>query len=142
MNRITELWLAGVAPAQDGLFRADGSARRAQTDSAMLSWFHLGAPCDLNALLAADSGGVTCIDINPRCFAELPDGTGYVCGGGGSHGSEGFFARLDVHKSPVWVVSLGESNPFERVTVEGDRAVFINNLGNSIAVDLTISDFA
>jgi hypothetical protein len=41
----------------------------------------------------------------------------------------------------VWVVSLGESNPFERATVVGSLATFTNNLGNSITIDLTDPDF-
>jgi hypothetical protein len=142
MSRITELWLAGERPAWDGLYRADGSARDAEVDSAALSWFDLGPPFDLDAALAEDPGWVTSADHHPQGFARLPDGSGYVCCGDGAHGSEGFFARLDVDRNLVWLVSLSQSNPFERATVAGSLATFTNNLGNSITIDLTDPDFA
>ncbi|MCX2183868.1 hypothetical protein KV205_25535 [Streptomyces sp. SKN60] len=141
MSRITDLWRAGLAPARSGLYRADGSAREAATDGAALSWFELGAPLDLDALLAEDPEGVTQIDIHRRCFAKLPDASGYVCGGDGAHGSEGFAARLDTDRNLVWVVFMADSNPFERVATRGTTAVFFNNLGNSLAIDLTHHDF-
>jgi hypothetical protein len=140
-NRIAELWLANERPAWDGLYRADGSARDAEVDSAALSWFRLGPPIDLDALLAEDPEWLTSADPHPQSIAELPDGSGYVCCGDGAHGSEGFFARLDADRNLVWVVSLGESNPFERATVVGSLATFTNNLGNSITIDLTDPDF-
>ncbi|MCW2873006.1 hypothetical protein [Actinacidiphila oryziradicis] len=139
MNRIIELWLAGEAPAWDGLYRADGSARAVEIDSPRLSWFDLGAPLDVYALLTEDPGYV--IEFDVCAEAELPDGSGYVCCGDGSLGSNGFFARLDTGKNLVWVVSLFDSNPFERVTVEGSMATFTNNLGNSVTVDLASPDF-
>jgi hypothetical protein len=142
MKGITELWRAGEAPAWDGLFRADGSARAVEVDSAALSWFELGAPLNFETWLAENPETLTSIDIHPQGLAEIPDGSGYVCCGDGSHGSEGFFARLDRDKNPVWVVSLGDSNPFVRATVEGSMATFTNNLGNSITVDLADPDFA
>ncbi|MFI1717633.1 hypothetical protein ACIGW4_29605 [Streptomyces sp. NPDC053513] len=155
MSRITELWAAGDVPARDGLYRADGSAREVGIDSAALSRFGLGAPLDLEELLRGDPEGVTTYDIHPDCFAELPDdsgsgsgpdsgpglGPGFVCGGDGAHGSEGFFARLDADRNLVWVVSMGDSNPFEKVEVHGTTARFFNNLGNSIEIDLTDHDF-
>ncbi|MBK3576238.1 hypothetical protein JHN63_20935 [Streptomyces sp. MBT65] len=142
MNRIAELWRGGKAPAWDGLFRADGSARAVEVDSAALSWFELGAPLDFETWLAENPETLTTIDIHRQGLAEIPNGSGHVCCGEGSHGSEGFFARLDQDKNLAWVVSLGDSNPFVRATVEGSVATFTNNLGNSIPVDLTDPDFA
>jgi hypothetical protein len=141
-SRITELWLAGVAPAWHGLYRADGSARAVEVDGPALSRFGLGEPIDLDGLLVEDPGNVTAIDIHPLGLVTLPDGSGYVCCGDGSHGSAGFFGRLDPGRNLVWVVSLGDSNPFTGATVEGARARFTNNLGNSLAVDLASPDFA
>ncbi|SEE21879.1 hypothetical protein [Streptomyces sp. TLI_105] len=141
MSRIAELWAAGDVPEWDGLYRADGSAREVEIDSAALSWFDLGAPLDLEELLRGDPEGMTTYGIHPDCFAELPDGSGFVCGGDGAHGSEGFFARLDTDRNLVWVVSMGDSNPFEKVEVHGTAARFFNSLGNSIEIDLTDHDF-
>lgn len=142
MSRIVELWLAGEVPGWDGMYRADGSARVAGVDGVALSWFGLGPPLDLDALLRAEPDRVTSADIHPRGLAELPDGSGYVCCGDGAHGSEGFFARLDADRGLMWVVALGDSNPFERVMLVGPLATFTNNLGNSLTVDLTAADFA
>lgn len=58
-----------------------------------------------------------------------------------SVGVRGFFARLDQGRNLVWVVSLGESNPFERAVVRGSSATFTNNLGNSLTIDLTDPHF-
>ncbi|MER5516904.1 hypothetical protein [Streptomyces sp. NPDC002763] len=41
---IGELWRSGKAPAWDGLYRADGSARSARVDGGELSWFELVGP--------------------------------------------------------------------------------------------------
>lgn len=141
MNHIGELWAAGEVPAWDGVYREDGSARAVEADCAALSRFDLGGPLDLEELLRRDPEGTTPYDIHPDCVAELPDGSGFVCGGDGAHGSEGFFARLDAERNLVWVVAMAESNPFEKVEVDGTTARFFNNLGNAIAIDLTDPDF-
>jgi hypothetical protein len=142
MGLITELWPAGDAPAWDGLYWADGSARVAEVDGPGLSRFRLGAPRDLAALLAGDPGNLTAIAVHPRGVVELPDGSGRVCCGDGSLGSEGFFARLDADGNLVWPVSLGESGPFVRAEVAGSSATFINNLGNAFTLDLAAPEFA
>ncbi|MFF2775560.1 hypothetical protein ACFVU3_11680 [Streptomyces sp. NPDC058052] len=145
MSRIGELWARGEVPDRDGLYRADGSAREVDVDSAALSRFRLGGPLDLEELLRDDPGGTTPYDIHRGCFARLPEGSGagsgYVCGGDGAHGSEGFIARLDADRRLVWVVSMADSNPFERVELHGATARFFNNLGNAITIDLTARDF-
>jgi hypothetical protein len=137
MKRITELWLAGTAPARDGLYRVDGLATAVDVDGPELSWFDLGPPLDLDDVLA-DPDHVMKIDIFAE--AELPDGS-VVCGDG-AHGSEGFFARLDADGALVWIVPLGDSNPFMKVKIDGATATFTNNLDNSITVDLDSPQFA
>jgi hypothetical protein len=112
-----------------------------EVDGPRLSWFDVGGPFDLEGFLAEDSEWLTSADPHPRGFAELPDGAGYVCCGDGAHGSEGFFARLDKDKNLVWLVSLLDSNPFEKAEVHGTLATFTNNLGNSVVIDLTDPHF-
>ncbi|MEU2653836.1 hypothetical protein ABZ615_00770 [Streptomyces sp. NPDC007325] len=141
MSRITKLWADGLVPDRDGLYRADGTAREVEIDSAALSRFALGEPLDLDAWLEESPESVSSADVHPKCVAELPDGSGSVCGGDGPHGSQGFFARLDADGRLVWVVSMADSNPFERVEVHGTTVRFFNNLGNSIEIDLTEHDF-
>ncbi|MFF0482746.1 hypothetical protein [Streptomyces sp. NPDC004435] len=141
MRSIVDLWESGEVPDRDALYRADGVVREVHVDSAALSGFGLGAPLDLDELLRDDPDGLAAYDIHRGCWAELPDGSGFVCGGGGAHGSEGFVARLDADRRLVWVVRMGDSNPFERVELDGMTARFLNNLGNAIEIDLTAPDF-
>jgi hypothetical protein len=142
-TKIVRLWVEGLAPGWDGLYRADGSARALRlAGGARLDRFDLGPPLDLEAMLAEDPDNVTDVDIRRGVDVPLPDGVGYVCGGEGSHGSEGFFARLDKDRNLVWIAMLTDSNPFVKVEVGGWLATFTNNLGNSVTVDLDRPEFA
>ena len=107
---------------------------------ARLDRFDLGPPLDLDALLDEDPDNLTHADIHPGADVPLSDGSGYVCGGDGAHGS-GFFARLDTHRNLVWIVTLSDSNPFETAQVRGSLATFTNNLGNSVTIDLDLPDY-
>ena len=142
-TKIVQLWAEGLAPGWDGLFRADGSARSVELGGgARLDWFDLGPPLDLDALLGEDPGNVVSIDILRGVDVSIPDGSGYVCGGDGAHGSEGFFVRLDKDRNLIWIVMLTDSNPFEKVEVSGRLARLTNNLGNTVTVNLDHPDFA
>jgi hypothetical protein len=141
--KIVQLWAKGLAPAWDGLYRADGSARAVNMGGgAKLDGFGLGPPLDLDALLDEDPDNLTFIDIHRCAYIPIPNGSGYVCGGEGSHGSEGFFARLDRDRNLVWIVALRDSNPFENAHVNGPLATFTNNHGNSVTIDLDHPDYA
>jgi hypothetical protein len=141
-TRIVQLWADGIAPGWNGLYRADGSARAVElSGGATLRGFALGPPIDLEAMLDEDPDNVTRIDVLRGADVPIPDGSGYVCGGDGAHGSAGFFARLDRNRNLIWIVALTDSNPFEKAEVRGSRATFTNNLGNSLAVDLDHPDF-
>lgn len=74
--------------------------------------------------------------------AELDDGSGYMCCGDGALGADGFFARLDRDRNILWVVFMTGSNPFERIALDGSVVHVVNNLGNSVTVDLTRPEFA
>ena len=67
---------------------------------------------------------------------EVPIPDGLLCAGEGSHGSEGFFARLDADWNLVWVAHFQESNPFDEITVHGDQATFTSTSGGTVTVDL------
>ncbi|MCI4066075.1 hypothetical protein MRQ36_27425 [Micromonospora sp. R77] len=142
-TRILRLWSKGLAPGWDGLYRADGSARVVElSGGARLDGFELGPSLDLDAMLEEGPGRLTDVDILRGADVLLPDDSGYVCGGDGAHGSEGFFARLDKDRNLVWIVALTDSNPFEKAEVRGSLATFTNNLGNSVTIDLDHPDFA
>lgn len=142
-TKIVQLWAEGLAPGWDGLYRADGSARAVElSGGARLDGFELGPPLDLDAMLDEEADNLTHVDILRGADVPLPDGSGYVCGGDGAHGSEGFFARLDKDRNLMWIVALTDSNPFEKAEVRGSLATFTNNWGNSVTVDLDHPDFA
>lgn len=135
MSRIVDLWRLGMAPSVSALCRADGSAYRARVDGADLSHFQIGEAFDLDAHLAAEPEDVTYIDECAR--ATLPDGSGYVCCGDGAHGSEGFFARIDLQANLLWIVFLHNGNPFHRIGIYNSVVTFVNNLERTLSVDLT-----
>ncbi|WP_327674214.1 hypothetical protein [Kitasatospora sp. NBC_00458] len=138
MTRILDLWQSGEVPVHSGLFRADGSGRDADSDDSYLTYFTLGEPFDADALLDDDPEWTTSADVYAE--AELPDGAGHLLSGGGSHGSDGFFARLDADRNLVWVVHLF-CNELVRIDVDWPRATFTNNCDNSLTIDLTAPDF-
>ncbi|MFC8449041.1 hypothetical protein [Kitasatospora sp. NPDC057223] len=140
VSQLDEMWAEGWAPAWDGLFRADGRSRDADVGGPAVEDFTLGEPVDLDELMADDPEMVTSVSV----FAEaaLPDGSGHLCGGGGSLGSEGLLARFDADRRLVWLLHLSDSNEFVRISVDWPTAAFTNNLGNSIIIDLTTPDFA
>ncbi|MFJ8434773.1 hypothetical protein ACIQ9P_26080 [Kitasatospora sp. NPDC094019] len=125
-------------PAHRGLFRADGTGLEADCDDAELTGFALGGPLDLDALMADDPEWVTSADV----FAEaaLPDGSGRLVSGGGSHGSDGFFARIDTEGRLVWVVHLF-CNELVAIAVDWPLATLTNNCDNTLTIDLTDPDF-
>ncbi|MFG3292179.1 hypothetical protein ACGF3G_25630 [Streptomyces sp. NPDC048179] len=73
------------------------------------------------------------------CFeSPLPDGSGWVTGGGGAGmGNIGHLARLDADRSLRWVAVMFHSNPFAGVRYDGTSAVFTNDWGNRMVLDLT-----
>jgi hypothetical protein len=142
-STIVQLWAKGLVPAWDALYRADGSARTVDMGGgAKLDWFDLGPPLDLDGLLNEDPDNLTHVDIHRCADIPIPDASGYLCGGDGAHGSQGFFARLDKDRNLVWIVALTDSNPFEKAQVHGRLATFTNNHGNSVTVDLDRPDYA
>ncbi len=136
---IGRLWLAENLPIRDGLYRPDGSAREVCVDETAPGGLRLLEPFDLTAFLALDPEHTTSIIVTKE--QELSDGSGYLCCGEGSYGSEGFFGRLDQHRELVWVVYLEEDNPFVQIDVAGTRAEFVSSSGVSVTVDLTSPDF-
>jgi len=93
---------------------------------------HVVETLDLAEVLAEDTEQLTSIDIT----REIPAPTGFICAGEGSHGSEGFFARLDEHRRLVWVCYLSESNPFDRLAVADNALTASSTSGVVITVNL------
>ncbi|WP_241518553.1 hypothetical protein [Streptomyces sp. CB03238] len=71
--------------------------------------------------------------------SPLPDGAGWMSGGGGGMGNIGYLARLNTDRSLQWVAVMFHSNPFVGVHYEGTSTVFTNDWGNRLVLDLTSS---
>ena len=104
----------------------------------MSSGLEFGEEFDLAALLDADPEWVTSIDVTRE--TALPARRGYLCCGEGSHGSEGFFARLDENRELLWVVYLEQSNPFDSISTDGTNGTFGSTSGLSVTVNLDTPD--
>ncbi|MFF4339098.1 hypothetical protein ACFY00_04040 [Kitasatospora sp. NPDC001540] len=137
---ITELWRDGRTPIHYGLFRADGTARKADCDGPQLTWFRPGEPLGpITLAAAADPAWTTAAEILAE--AALPDGSGRLVAGGDADESDGFFARIDAGGRLVWLVHLPCAE-LAGVTIEWPRATFANNRGNTLTIDLTAPEFS
>ena len=135
MSDITTLWSAARLPIEDGLYFADGRSYAVAVAGAGL---RLVEAFDLGELLAEDPEWLTSIDIT----REIRVPGGYAVAGEGSHGSEGFFARLAEDRSLVWVCYLSESNPFGELAVESSTLTATSTSGLSLSLPLDRPDEA
>jgi hypothetical protein len=129
MTEIVRLWRDGRLPIEDGVFFADGRSFAVNVEGGRLV---VVEEFDLAEVLAEDPDWITSIDITREVVAP----SGFVCAGEGSHGSEGFFARLDPDRELVWVCYLSESNPFDGLRVAEGKVTATSTSGVSITVDL------
>ncbi|MFE2164251.1 hypothetical protein ACFXB3_04165 [Streptomyces sp. NPDC059447] len=137
---VEELWRAGEMPLRDGLYRPDDTALELHVDGPGAYHpdagrpipFRIGGPFDV--ALAIDEDGIEGVDTN--FTTPLPDGSGWMSGGGGGMGNIGHLARLDTDGSLRWIAVMFHSNPFVGVRYEDTGAVFTNDWGNRLALDL------
>lgn len=134
------LWKAGGMPLRDGLYRPDDTGLELYVegpgayhpDAGQPIPFRVGGPFEVAQ--AIEEHGVDEVDT---CFeSALPDGTGWMCGGGGGMGNTGHLARLDADRSLRWIAVMFHSNPFVKVHYEGMSAAFTNDWGNRLMLDL------
>jgi hypothetical protein len=125
VSRIQELWRDGRLPIEDGVYFADGRSYAVEIVDSGLQVVTKVDP-------AWDPDWLTSIDIT----RESPAPGGFVCAGEGSHGSEGFFARLDGDRRLVWVCYLSESNPIDGLTVTDNELTVASTAGLTITVNL------
>jgi len=140
---IVALWQEGRLPIEDALHLAPGHSYAVDLTPGRSYAVDLvpGTPSglvlveefDLGQVLAEDPDWVTAIDVQSP--TPLPSG-GSLVRGEGSHGSEGFVARLDPAGQLVWVIYLSESNPFETVEVNGTLGTFTSTSGITITLDI------
>ncbi|KOT86757.1 hypothetical protein ADK86_38240 [Streptomyces sp. NRRL F-5755] len=140
MGRVGQLWNTGEMPLRDGLYRPDDTGSELYVagpgayhpDAGQPIPFRIGEPFDVAQAIEEDG-----TDEADTCFeSPLPDGTGWLSGGGGGMGNIGHLARLDAGRSLRWVAVMFHSNPFVGVRYEGTHAVFTNDWGNRLTLDL------
>lgn len=93
----------------------------------------IGDPFDLEAELEGDPDETS--EVDGQRSLELPEG-GCLWAGEGSHGSEGFCARLTSDRSLVWAVFLTDSDPFTEIQLTGRTATFISTTGVVLTIDI------
>ncbi|GAB3119574.1 hypothetical protein GCM10027160_33870 [Streptomyces calidiresistens] len=127
MNRMVGMWREGRLFIRDALHSVStGTSFAVAVDPGAPGGLRFGDTFDLDAEAVADPERFTSIDVTGS--HPLPDG-GALRWGEGSHGSEGFAARVASDGDPVWILHLEESNPFVRVFVTGDEATFESSSG-------------
>ncbi|MFE6066012.1 hypothetical protein [Streptomyces sp. NPDC056525] len=140
MRIVEQLWNRGEVPYCDGLYRADGAGWELcvdgpgayHPDAGQPIPFRVGEPFDV-AEVVAEYG--TC-EVDVWFESPLPDGSGWVLGGGGGMGNVGHLARLDGDRSLRWVALMESSNPFLGVRHDATLAVFTNDWRNLLTLDL------
>ncbi|MFF2301863.1 hypothetical protein ACFVVP_05075 [Streptomyces sp. NPDC058128] len=140
MHIVEQLWGRGEVPYRDGLYRVGGGSRALwgggpgvyHPDAGQPVPFLVGEPLDV-AQVVAEYG--TC-EVDVWFKSPLPDGSGWVLGGGGGMGNVGHLARLGADRSLRWVALMESSNPFLGVRHDGTLAVFTNDWQNLLSLDL------
>jgi hypothetical protein len=135
MTTIEELWGGRRLPIRDALhFAGDGGSYDVVRDPYVLGCLGVGEAFDAPMLIAEDPEWLT--KLMPLNEVSLPDG-GFLWGGEGSWGSEGFFARVRADDSLVWVVFFMDSNPFEEgIEVSDAQATFHSSAEISFTVNI------
>lgn len=145
MGVVEGLWVAGEMPMRDGLYRSDDTGVELHVhgpgayhpDAGQPIPFRVGGPFDVAWAIEEDgTDGVDTAFVSP-----LPDGSGWMSGGGGGMGNIGYLARLNADHSLRWIATMFYSNPFVGVRYEGMQAVFTNDWGNQLMLDLTSPAF-
>jgi hypothetical protein len=137
MSTITSLWAEETLPIRDGLYAASGESYSLRLNPAVPCGAEITGTFDLDAFLESDPDWLTTIDITGKTALPNDSGSlGSLVYGEGSHGSEGFFGRLDKDQNLAWVLYLEESNPFVKVTVNGQTATFTSSSDIAISVNI------
>ncbi|MFD8949233.1 hypothetical protein ACFV0B_10310 [Streptomyces xanthophaeus] len=140
MGMVEALWQAGEMPFCDGLYRPDDTGLELHVegpgayhpDAGQPIPFRVSGPFDVARAIEEDGVG----EVDTLFESPLPDGSGWMTGGGGGMGNIGHLARLDADHSLRWLAVMFHSNPFVRVRFEGTNAVLTNDWGNRLTLDL------
>ena len=131
---LAELWHSGQLPIRDGLYTHSGVVYLLQRNDTTPAGIEILDTSDIDSILSADPDWLTSVDVTREM--EIEAAAGRLLAGEGSHGSEGFFARVDKNNNPLWVIYLEESNPFVDISSSENEATFHSSSGISITVDI------
>ncbi|MFB7177530.1 hypothetical protein ACFCYI_07500 [Streptomyces sp. NPDC056257] len=133
MTAIERLWEDYRLPIRDALHIADGHSFDVALDADAPGCLRVLAPFDPAEGLESDPSWVSSVDG----LAEVDLGSeGLLWGGEGSHGSEGFIARLTADRALIWAIFLQEANPFDRIRLSGNVATLGSTSGVEVTVDI------
>lgn len=143
---VERLWAAGEMVCCDGLYRPDDTAVEVHVpgpgayhpEAGQPIPFRLGGPLDVSHAFEEHDTD----EYDTWFESPLPDGSGWLTGGGGGMGNIGYLARLDTGRSLRWLLMMFQSNPFMTVEYEGPRAVFVNDWRNRLTLDLDLLEGA
>ncbi|MGY0061342.1 hypothetical protein ACWY4P_33200 [Streptomyces sp. LZ34] len=133
MNEIERLWEDFRLPIRDALYLADGNSYDVTLSPGTPNGFRVLEPFDLRQTLKSEQDWTS--EVDGLKSIGLTQG-GFLWGGEGSHGSEGFLARLTPERSLIWAIFFSESNPFQEIQLSSKTASFISTSGIEITVDI------
>lgn len=140
MSIVEGLWATEEVPLWDAVYCVDGRAWEVELDPSRASGLRLLEPLDLAAELREEPEWTSFFGTFTR--TEIPENSGYVHSGECAyHGSAGWFVRTDADGRLVWVVHLGDSNPFDRIEIEAGIATFRSTNGVVVKLDITDPGF-
>ncbi|MEU5837297.1 hypothetical protein ABZ820_27005 [Streptomyces diacarni] len=138
MNALDRLWEEYRLPIRDAMYvrTAEGiDAFEVVTSPGEPGKLVLSEPFELESLLAESPDWTSEVDGQQQLALEAG---GVLWAGEGSHGSEGFFARLTAERSLLWAVFLEDSNPFTEIHLKGRVATFTSTA--DVVVTLNVDD--
>ncbi|WP_128984058.1 hypothetical protein [Streptomyces roseicoloratus] len=133
MTAIERLWEEWELPVKDALHFADGRSYDVALDAAAPCGFSVLSPFALDEVREDDPSRVSSVD--GLAAVDLRE-RGFLWGGEGPYGSEGFIARLTPDRALTWAMFFAASNPLDRIRLSGDVATFSSTAGFTIAVDI------
>ena len=134
MSAIDDLWDDGKLPIRDALHFAGGGSYDVVRDPYVLGCLGVREAFDLPGMLAEAPTWLSSIG---GLIEEPLKGGDFLWGGEGSHGSDGFFARVRPDETLVWAVFFMDSNPFEEgIELFGKYAKFHSSAEIAFTVDI------
>jgi hypothetical protein len=134
MSAIDDLWDDGKLPIRDALHFSGGSSYDVVRDPYVLGCLGVREAFDLPGMLAEAPTWLS--SIGGLIEEPLKSGD-FLWGGEGSHGSDGFFARVRPDETLVWAVFFMDSNPFEvGIELFGKYAKFHSSAEIAFTVDI------